>query len=52
MPDIDTYAHNQLLLHQFLTGLILVVSKQLRVSNAAKSLDKDVEHAQLWLATT
>ena len=50
MPDIDIDARNQLLLHQFLMGLPLAVSKQLRVSDDAKSLDKAVERARLLMA--
>ena len=50
MPDIGTDARDQLLLHQFLTGFLLAVSKQLRASDDAKSLDKAVEHAQLLMA--
>ena len=50
MPDIDIDACDQLLLHQFLMGLPLAVSKQLRVSDDAKSLDKAVERAQLLMA--
>ena len=50
MPDIDTNARDQLLLHQFLTGLPLAVSKQLRASHDAKSLDKAVERARLLMA--
>ena len=50
MPDIDTNACDQLLLHQFLIGLPLAVSKQLRASDDAKSLDKAVERARLLMA--
>ena len=50
MPDIDIDTRDQLLLHQFLTGLPLAVSKQLRVSDDAKSLDKAVERARLLMA--
>ena len=49
MPDIDTNARNQLLLDQFLTGLPLAVSKQLRASDDAKLLDKAVECTQLLM---
>ena len=50
MPDIDIDARDQLLLHQFLTGLPLAVNKSLRVSDDAKSLDKAVERARLLMA--
>ena len=50
MSDIDIDACDQLLLHQFLMGLPLAVSKQLRILDDAKSLDKAVERARLLMA--
>lgn len=44
MPNIDSHAHNQLLLNQF-----LAVGKQLKASDDAKSLHKALEHARLLM---
>ena len=50
MPDIDTDARDQLLLHQFVTSLPTVVSEPLRALDDAKLLDKPVERARLSMA--
>jgi len=50
MPDLDTNACDQLLLHQFVTSLSIVINKQLRVLDDAKSLDRVVECAWLLMA--
>ena len=50
MPDIDTDACDQLLFHQLLTRLSLLLSKQHRASNDANSREKAVGHGQLLMA--
>ena len=40
MPDIDGKTHDQLLLHQFVAGLPLTVSKQLHAAGAVTNLRK------------
>ena len=37
MPDLDTTTHDQLLLHQFVAGLLQAVSWQLRVTGRLKT---------------
>ena len=49
MPDISTDAKEQLLLHQFLTGLPQEVSKQLRATGATSTLAGTVERAKLLM---
>ena len=49
-PDIDSDAQDELLLHQFLTGLPLAVGKQLKASDDAKSLDKAVDESNIQRA--
>ena len=47
MPDISAPTAEQLLLHQFLTGLPLEVSKQLRATGATTTLKIAVERAKI-----
>ena len=49
MPDISADVKEQLLLHQFLTGLPQEVSKQLRVTGATSTLAGAVERAKLLM---
>ena len=49
MPDIPTAAKEQLLLHQFLSGLPQEVSKQLRATGTATTLTDAVERAKLLM---
>ena len=49
MPDISAAAKEQLLFHQFLSGLPQEVSKQLRVTGATTTLTGAVEHAKLLM---
>ena len=50
MPDIDAIARSQLVLHQFLVGLPVKVSRQLRASGETNDLDKTIERARLLMA--
>ena len=50
MPNIDETARNQLLLHQFLAGLPVSVSKQLRATADITTVDKALERARLLMA--
>ena len=50
MPGIETTAREQLILHQFLAGLPIVISQQLRASGETKELDKVVDRARLLMA--
>ena len=43
MPDLDSGARDQLLLHQFLAGIPDAISRQLRASGETKSLPDAVE---------
>ena len=47
MPDLQADAKEQLLLHQFLTGLPPAVSKQLRSTGETKQLEATVQRARL-----
>ena len=47
MPDISAPTSEQLLLHQFLTGLPLEVSKELRATGATTTLKIAVERAKI-----
>ena len=49
MPDISAAAKEQLLLHQFLSGLPQEVSKQLRATGATTTLTDAVERAKLLM---
>ena len=49
MPDISAAAKEQLLLHQFLSGLPQEVSKQLRATGATTTLTGAVERAKLLM---
>ena len=49
MPDIPAAAKEQLLLHQFLSGLPQEVSKQLRATGTATTLTDAVERAKLLM---
>ena len=50
MPGLRNEAREQLLLHQFLTGLPFAISKQLRSSGDTKALDTTVERAQILIS--
>ncbi len=50
MPELESTARQQLLLHQFLAGLPATVSKQLRASGDTKEIDDVVERARLLMA--
>ena len=49
MPGLAAEAKQQLLLHQFLTGLPISVSQQLRATGNTKVLDQVVKRAKLLL---
>ena len=49
MPDLDAQTRKQLLLHQFLTGLPTVVSRQLRATGEIHDLEKALERAKLLM---
>ena len=49
MPDIDEASRTQLLLHQFLTGLPVSISRQLRATGDATDFNKAVERARLLM---
>ena len=46
MPEIDAVTQKQLLLHQFLTGIPVDVSKQLRAIGEIKDLDRLIQQAK------
>ena len=50
MPNFDMAARNQLLLHQFLSGMPDSISRQLRASGDMKSLEDTVARARLLMA--
>ena len=50
MPDIDATSRGQLLLHQFLAGIPLQVSRQLRAMDNITDLQQVVEKARLLMA--
>ena len=50
MPDLPQGSREQLLLHQFLSGLPTGISKQLRSTGDAKQLETTVERARLLMA--
>ena len=49
MPEAESATRTQLVLHQFITGLPVHVSKQLRATGEVSDLDKVLERAQLLL---
>ena len=52
MPNLDSSAIEQLLLHQFLAGIPPAVSRQLRSTGETKTLKEAIERAQLLLVIT
>ena len=50
MPDLDTGAQDQLLLHQFWAGLPCDISKPIRAASDVKSLDQASKRARLLMA--
>ena len=49
VPGLDVNAREQMLIHQFLTGLPTDISRQLRATGEAKELMKVVERARLLM---
>ena len=49
MPDADSQTRTQLLVHQFLTGILVEVSKQLRAAGEIENLETILQRAQLLL---
>ena len=49
VPGLDVNAREQMLIHQFLTGLLTDISRQLRATEEAKELTKVVERACLLM---
>ena len=49
MPELTAEAKQQLLVHQFLNGLPLSVSQQIRATGETKSLEQVVECAKLLM---
>ena len=47
MPDTDAGTRDQLLLHQFVSGLPSHISKQLRATGEVNDLDRVIERAKL-----
>ena len=50
MPEIDSKARDQLLLHQFIAGLPLKVSRELRAAGETKELGVTLQRARLLLS--
>ena len=50
MPDVTGAAREQLLLHQFLAGLPVSISKQLRAAGNATRVETALERARLLMA--
>ena len=50
MPDVTGAAREQLLLHQFLAGLPVSISKQLRVAGDVTRVETALERARLLMA--
>jgi hypothetical protein len=50
MPDMDVATRDQLLLHQFLAGIPLGVSKQLRASGDTTTVENTLKRAKLLMA--
>ena len=49
MPDADATTRNQLLLHQFVSGLPAHIAKQLRATGEVSDLDRVLERAKLLM---
>ena len=49
MPGLDVSTGEQMLIHQFLTGLLTDISRQLHATREAKELTKVVERAHLLM---
>ena len=49
IPEIDAATRKQLLLHQFLTGIPVEVSKQLRAVGEIEDLDRIIQRAKLLM---
>ena len=47
MPDADTAMRNQLLLYQFVSGLLVHIGKQLQVMGEVSDLDRVLERVKL-----
>ena len=52
MSNLDAAARDQLLLHQFLAGILAVIGQQLRATGEAKTLEAAVERARLLAMMT
>ena len=52
MPEAEAATRTQLVLHQFITGLPVHVSKQLRATSEVSDLDKVLERARASLLLT
>ena len=50
MPDIDSKTRDQLLLHQFVAGLPISVSKLLRAAGAVTDLLEAIKRAKLLMS--
>ena len=49
MPDADVQTRKQLLIHQFLTGIPVEVSKHLRAAGEIDNLDRLMQRAKLLM---
>ena len=49
MPDADAQTRKQLLIHQFLTGIPVEMSKQLRAAGEIEDLDRLIQRAKLLM---
>ena len=49
MPEADAGTRDQLLLHQFINGLPIHISKQLRATGEVNNLDRVMERAKLLI---
>ena len=49
MPNADATTHNQLLLHQFVSGLPAHIGKQLQATGEVNNLDRVLERAKLLM---
>ena len=49
MPDLEKNARGELVLHQFIAGLPLHISTQLRATGDTKKLDETVERTRLLM---
>ena len=50
MPDISSATRNQLLLHQFLAGLLVQICKQLQAAGDVTSMETALERARLLMS--